>query len=521
MFRRFLATLLIPVAAFFFVVRADDQDSKSQPKPKSPPDAAIDQQRLADQFRAFETALLHLAQRLERSSKPEDRERAAILKEAIKKSSEQNIDMKFKSLVDLLQSSKAFNLNEIKEAMDRSKVLADDIRAVLALLMSDNRDAWLKGELARLRQFAERLDKIIREEKLVRAQTESAQAEKGALKKAQEKVTKSTEDLAKAMGKDKDSESKQGKSSEKGKGKGEEKGQNKKNGEGKGKSSPSGESQKQSGQETPGKPQVEQAVKKQKQSEGDLEKGKTKDASNAQDEAIKKLEEARKRLEEILRQLREEEMERLLARLQARCERMLAMQIEVYDGTVRVDKAIGQNPDKKAGRTEEQSALQLSDREQEIVREANKAIQLLQDEGTAVAFPEVFTQVRDDTQQIARRLGKADVASVTQTIEQDVIATLKEMIEALKKAAQQAQNSRSEGRPGNANSNQRLIDILAELKMIRSLQVRVNNRTVAYARRYPGEQANDSDIQKELANLAQRQQKIFEVTNNIARGKNR
>src|SRR5262249_34154252 len=150
MVRRFLIPLLVPVAVLFLTVRAEDQDTKSQAKPKSPADAAIEQARLADQFHAFETALLHLAQRLERSSKPEDRERAALLKEAIKKASEQNIDMKFKALVNLLESSKAFSMNEIKEAMDRSRMLADDIRAVLALLMSDNRDAWLKGELARL-----------------------------------------------------------------------------------------------------------------------------------------------------------------------------------------------------------------------------------------------------------------------------------------------------------------------------------------------------------------------------------
>jgi len=57
--------------------------------------------------------------------------------------------------------------------------------------------------------------------------------------------------------------------------------------------------------------------------------------------------------------------------------------------------------------------------------------------------------------------------------------------------------------------------------MIRSMQVRVNGRTVTYGRQYPGEQANDPDIQKELANLAQRQQKIFSITNNIHRGKNK
>jgi hypothetical protein len=42
-----------------------------------------------------------------------------------------------------------------------------------------------------------------------------------------------------------------------------------------------------------------------------------------------------------------------------------------------------------------------------------------------------------------------------------------------------------------------------------------------YARQYTGEQARDPDIQKELGDLARRQQKIFDATNDIARGKNR
>jgi hypothetical protein len=66
-----------------------------------------------------------------------------------------------------------------------------------------------------------------------------------------------------------------------------------------------------------------------------------------------------------------------------------------------------------------------------------------------------------------------------------------------------------------------LIDILAELKIIRSLQIRVNSRTRTYAQQYQGEQANDPDIQRELNDLAQRQFKVFEATNNIAKGKNK
>ena len=60
--------------------------------------------------------------------------------------------------------------------------------------------------------------------------------------------------------------------------------------------------------------------------------------------------------------------------------------------------------------------------------------------------------------------------------------------------------------------------------MIRAMQVRVNNRTDTYAGQYvdkEGEQTKDPDIQKELKDLSDRQEKIFEVTNNIYRGKNR
>jgi hypothetical protein len=95
------------------------------------------------------------------------------------------------------------------------------------------------------------------------------------------------------------------------------------------------------------------------------------------------------------------------------------------------------------------------------------------------------------------------------------------MIEALKKAQQANKNKGQPGQGGGQPPDQRLIDMLAELKMIRSMQVRVNSRTVTYAEQYQGEQAAAPEIQKELNDLAVRQQKIFDVTNNIARGKNK
>src|SRR5262249_40010925 len=155
------------------------------------------------------------------------------------------------------------------------------------------------------------------------------------------------------------------------------------------------------------------------------------------------------------------------------------------------------NADKKPTRANEQKAVQLSDREAEIVKECGQARALVKDEGSAVAFAEVFDQVFGDMVNVQRRLGRADVYKVTQTIEEDIIATPKERIEALKKARPENAANKGQPPPPGPPPPQRLIDLLAELKMIRSMQIRVNGRTKTYATQYTGEQADDPDIQKE------------------------
>lgn len=641
MTRRVLPFLGMLALGFILVARADEPATKGgSGAPVVAADVskrAIEQQEiLANQYKEFEQALLRLAQHLERSPKPEDRERAANLKKAIALAGDENVKGKFEKLINALQNSKEFNLPQVKVALDENQALSKDLAAILKLLMTDNRDEEIKREKKRLEDLLKELDDIIRRQKLVRAQTEGGRVEKDRLGNSQGKVTKDTEGLAKAMSKDdqgndaKSQEDAKGdkkgdgkedgaKGEKKGDGKGQEgskgdakkdgKGQDvakgEKKGDGKGESkggadpkkgdptkgdpkkggdskgqdvakgdtkggdsksgdgskgdpkkggdSKGGDGQKSSGkgqgqdqggskggdkkqppsnednpqpaaENTPGRKQIQDANEYQKQAEKDIAQEKNQEASAKQDKAVDELEKARKKLEEILRQLREEELERLLAALQSRCERMLQMQIEVYEGTVRVDKAIHDNADRKPTRVNEQKSLQLSDQEEKIVSEANKAIALLQAEGSAVAFPEVFYQVRDDMKHVARRLGKVDPGTVTQVIEQDIITTLKDMVEALKKARQEMDAKKGQPQPPGPPQNQKLIDILAELKMIRSMQIRVNSRTETYARQYvdkEGEQTKDPDIQKELNDLAKRQQKIFEVTDKLYRGLNK
>ncbi len=707
MTRRLLTGLLLTGLAFVLVARADDpaKDSGGKIDSKAASDAAASKQdRLANQFREFENALLRLKQRLAESSRPEDKQKAVILQKAIEKANQEGIDTKFDKLRQLVQDSKTFDdLQKIQAAIDYNAQLAKDVELILQILLTDNRDEQLREERKRVENMLKWLNQIIRDQQTVRAWTDRGQMGKERLGKEQNQLARDADALAKGQpkpaedqgdtriakadfkgegkskgqhgegkedtkdakvgdkassdkagegkkgdgkqadnkdakgeakpgdgkdGKPGDKKPGEGKDNQKGAGKNGEskdgkpgdaksgeakdgkqgeakagepkkgdakpgdakdgkpgdakadskpgdsksaqaKSDSKAKGDGKGqgkpgegksgkpsqsaqaKNSQSGQSGQsgqgkgdedqqqaknqqnqgdQQGNTNPAKKHIQEAIEKMREAEKKIRIPDNEKATQDQTKALEDLEKAKKKLEDLLRQLREEEIERLLAALQMRCERMLAMQIEVRDGTVKVYKDIEGREIKKAERADQQASNRLSDKEEEIIREANKAIQILTAEGSAVAFPEVFTQVRDDMINVARRLRATDVSTFTQRMENDIIATLQEMIEALKKARQDNQNRKppQPGQQGGGQGNQKLIELLQELKMIRSLQIRVNKRTEDYAHEYQGEQAPSPNVarspeerekmervQKELKNLSDRQKKIGDITDNL------
>jgi hypothetical protein len=539
--------ILVPIVLSILVLpllRAQEP-AKSEKTIKD--DVSIQQELLARRFKDFEQALLRLAQRLEASDKPENREKAVMLKKAIQLAGERGADAKFDTLVRLLRESKELGLEDLQKVLDENKSLAKDIRDIIAILMTDNRDAELKAERERLEALLKQLGTIIREQKLTRADTERGKTSAEKLGKSQAQVREATEKLANAMAKKGDGKSGDSKSGDSKSGdskSGDSKSGDSKSGSPKSGSPKSGDPKsgdpkagdpKQNGDQQQnqqqGRPQVQEATKHQREAEKNIAKKDNPKASNDQDKAIQELEKAKAELEKLLAQLREEEKLRQLAALQQRCERMLQMQIAVRDATVNVYKTIQDYPDKKATRTEVQKTFKLSDDEEEIAKEAQKAINLLQAEGSAVAFPEVFLQIQTDMRIVSGRLRKTDVDVVTQTIEQDIIDTLKEMIEALKKQQNAIKNNQN--KPGSSQQqDSKLIELLAELKMIRSLQIRINSRTKVYAAEYQGEQAPNplsqdtpeqrekaAMVQRELKNLAERQLKVVDAVSNIAKGK--
>jgi hypothetical protein len=241
-------------------------------------------------------------------------------------------------------------------------------------------------------------------------------------------------------------------------------------------------------------------------------------ASEEQRKAVQELEQAKAELERVLRQLREEEREQTLTTLAARFKKMLEAQIKVRDGTVRLDRTAEAN----RGHDDEVVAARLSREETLIANDAEKALLLLREEGSSVAFPETVSLMHEDMQQVATRLGDSKVGALTQNLEQDVIESLEETIAALQQAIENLEKKKTpQGEPqAGEPSDPPLVEKLAELKMIRALQMRINRRTQRYGELVEGEQAEKPELVEALARLAERQQRVVQATADLAEGRN-
>ena len=274
-------------------------------------------------------------------------------------------------------------------------------------------------------------------------------------------------------------------------------------------------------EKTQGREELEKAKQAMEKAIKKLQKELQQDASKNQDEALRELQKAKEKLEEILRQLREEERLLKLAGLEARMQRMLAMQIAIYNDTVQIHKI----PQAERQSRHQLKSEEMSLQESELVLEASKALTLLREEGTAVAFPEAIEQMRFDMQTVAEKLKQQDVGPLTQTIELDIIDGLKEMIDALQaemdKAKEKQQKPKDQQDQQGQEADEELLKKIAELKMLKSLQLRINSRTTKLGQLYTGEQASQPDVVRQVQELSVRQSRIQKATYDLASGKNK
>jgi len=501
-------------------------------KPTQDAPLTAKQSRLADRYDQLELLAGRLAE-LSRATQPR---RARLLLELVAKSRERDIAGRFDEILT------ALNSDSLGKASTAQTDLQVDLQKMLDLLLQEDREKQIESERKRIRKYLAEVKRLIQLQRGIKARTDGEDDAKP-LAEDQKRLAESTaklEQLIKATegsGTNKSDDSKgsqkSGKQGPKGgpsKKEQPKEGQSSKGRSQKGEPSPGGKpsesppspsDEKPSAQSQSPAERTQQRLKKaqqrMQQALKQLEEARRDKAVDKQEQALRELEQAKAELERILRQLREEELERMLVLLEARFRKMLGAQVEVYEQTKKLEASQSTVPEHEI----EIASGRLDRQERQIVREADRALVLLREDGTTVAFPEAIEQAREDMQEVAKRLGEVKIRRFTQDLEEDIILALEETLAALQEAikkvrAQKSQPQQSSGSPGEKP----LVDQLAELRMIRALQNRVNRRTRRYGEILGDQPAIEVDLLEALDKLALRQERIFQATRDLDSGRN-
>lgn len=263
------------------------------------------------------------------------------------------------------------------------------------------------------------------------------------------------------------------------------------------------------------------AEERMRQADDRLRQAERKEAREEQEQALVELEAARAELEEILRQLREEEIERLLVRLETRIRSMLRAERGILSG---IDKLTVDQPGSTARERELESA-RLGREQDTITSDAARALTLVRDDGSAVAIPEALEQIRADSLRAASQLKRATTGSLTRATVADLVSGLEELLAALEQAEREQQERQQQKNPAGGRpaepGEQPLVDTIAELKMLRTLQSRINRQTGRFSQllNENAEQAAEPELLEALGKLASRQERIERAAHDIASGR--
>lgn len=555
--RSFAGALVVCLVASACVFAQERQPGDSPPQGN----LSDSQERLAEKYDRLELLAGRLAE-LSRATQPR---RAKLLRDLVAKSREQDVPGQFDEIVAALRNDRLAN------AVEGQGELQANLQQLLDLLLQEDRDRQIEAERKRIAKYLADLKRLIRLQRGIKARTEGGD-DQAQLSKDQQRTAKATgklsDQIKETEGSRNSSEARQDDSQRDSKPSDGKPGEGKpsdgkpsegKPGDGKpsdgkpsegiptdgkpGESKPSDGSQGEpssgqpsdssSGQPSDGeqskegKPQkpadraterLQQAQQRMQQATERLEEANREAAADKQELALRELEQAKAELERILRQLREEEMERMLVLLEARFRKMLAAQIVVYEQTKSLDATMAHAKQHEL----EIASGRLSRKEQLIIRDADRALILLREDGTSVAFPEAVEQAREDMQAVADRLAEVKLSAITQALEEDIIAALEETLAAMQQALKELREQKaSQQKGGGEPGEQPLVDQLAELRMIRALQMRINRRTKRYGEMIEGQQALEAELLEALDHLADREERVFRATLDLHQGANR
>jgi len=514
---------------------AKQDDGPAVAKQKEDESVEDHQKRILNSYAELEQKLLALRE-FEKENNPA---RSKLLQRAYELSQEQGTTDEMKRIISLLATG------DLRDAESDQKGVLEDLNRLLTLLQSEDRGKRIQDELKRNQEYLKEVERLLRIQKSLRGQAEG-KGDPPRISKSQKQTAERARKLADKIrdNEERSKESPNSDSDSKGEGKGKPAGEPKsgkksegKKGSQKGKPSdgkPSdgepSDSESSDGESpeddmNPVRKRVAAAEKRMREAKKKLDQAKRDESIKDMDKAIRELEAAKKELEEILRQLREEEVERTLSMLEGRFRKMMEREIKVRDQTKSLSNVV---PEQRLADFEIKAG-KLSAEQSSIATEASRALLLLREDGSSIAFPQTVEEMKLDMEQVASRLSASKVGEMTIEIENDIIETLGNLIEALAQAQKENEANRGKGpkgKPGGGRpGDNALVGKIAEIRMLRALQDRIYRRHTRYAKMLDDPtdeigQTSDPEIRAALRRLTAKQKQLTEITKEIVESMN-
>jgi hypothetical protein len=486
---------------------------------RSERDLRDDQLAISGRYARFERMLSQMADILGR----QDPERADLLRRAVSKGREDRIGEDLEQIIKLLEGG------ELGSATEQQSEVIDSLQVLLKLLQSEDRRSAVERERERLNDLLKGVRDVLAQQKSVRAATQNSPAPSSAAPGQQQTIA-DTEAILKAIhehdGSPESQPPREGADPDN-----PETGRTPETPE---KQNPdaappedaqdgpksgtkiSGKPSGDKSESTPGREQLDSAQQQMQAALQALKNQQREIALQNEDNALRELLDAAQQLEEMLRQLREEEKEMVLASLEARFQRMLAVQTQIHEATI----SLAGTPQKDWLDQFYSRCRELAQQQAELTVECDQTVNLLREEGSSTSILLAVEDVASSMKSVTGWLQDSNVRELTQSMQTDIIESLKQLIEAMQQEMedQQEQKQRDPRQQPSGQDKPALVQLMAEIRMLRTLQLQVNRRTRQIDGLLKSSPSDDiPSLRSQLRDLASRQRRLADTAADLAK----
>ena len=273
----------------------------------------------------------------------------------------------------------------------------------------------------------------------------------------------------------------------------------------------------------PGQQSMKQAAKKSSKASKNMSQNqpsKQQQGSQQQQQATKDMQDAKDKMEDRIAQIKRQQKKKKLRGIRDRLAKILQLQESYSEKTKDTYELRLAKSEDKYEREEEQLLNLLSSNEAKLAENIQEILNMLANERrkSSMVFPDVLADIQEDLKAISQKLLDKQAGSYTQLVQAEVEITIKQLIDSIEKELarlsgfKKRKKKKNENNDGNNGGNkpQPLLPKLADLKMLRNKQLRINR--IAKRLRILAEQnkIDNKTLEEESKKLSEREKKIRE-----------